>query len=277
MSSAPAKEADSPAAKRARLGERTLAGDSLAHAFDDQYRAAQQEARLQAAWRLPPPGHRLALPDGWLDCPKVGSSVFCEALVPCKVPLGQQFNEVLTGPLASDRFTPADAVLAVEALPDVLVHGRLLRPRAVAMIDLTKTERYYTPELEGLTAENGMRHFKLPCAGSDGPPTPSEVNTFMYLVQTQLQEAQMLCHAMVPPVQPVILVHCTHGFNRTGAMLVHYAMRRKDARPDVLRALESFQRCREPGIYKDGYISGALPFYHARHPSLRAVASPTLT
>ncbi len=201
--------------------------------------------------QLPPPGHRLALPEGWLDCPPIGS-LFGQHLLPCKVPLGQRFDEVLRGPLEQRRFTPAHALQAAHALP-----GFRVPPRVLAMIDLTKTSRYYAPEEEGLVRE--VRHIKLPCAGKQGAPTPVEASMFCYVVEALLEEAR---RAQPPPPAPptfwpIIIVHCTHGFNRTGAMLVHHAMRTRGAPPDLLGALEGFARCRQPGIYKEDYIACA--------------------
>ena len=239
-------EGEEPLAKRHRAAPD---GGDTVPASDSEW--------LEAVRQLPAPGHRLALPEGWLDCPAVGHKLVCSHLLPCKVPLGQQFDAVLTGPLQSRRFTPADALRAVEALS---VPPGAPQPRAVAVIDLTKTERYYTPEAEGLSTlrspGDGVKHIKLPCAGSDGPPTPAEVNQFMYWVEVLLDDAQRTLRGA--NCWPVILVHCTHGFNRTGAMLVHYAMRCRGARPDLVKHLGKFAECRPPGIYKDGYISGVL-------------------
>jgi mRNA-capping enzyme len=190
-------------------------------------------------------------------------------LLPCKVPLGRQFDAVLAGPLEASRFTPAEARRAVQSLSSVSAPpGSPFRPYAVAIIDLTKTERYYTPEQEGLSTARTplhgpgvVKHVKIPCAGSDGPPTPSEVNQFIYWVDVLLDEA--LRSRREAGEWPVILVHCTHGFNRTGAMLVHYAMRCKGARPDLVNAVARFADARTPGIYKEGYLSGALTCSHA--------------
>lgn len=51
-------------------------------------------------------------------------------------------------------------------------------------------------------------------------------------------------------------VHCTHGFNRTGYMIVA-AMTRLLAATGmcVERGVRRFARQRPPGIYKDHYIS----------------------
>ena len=205
---------------------------------------------------LPPPGHRLALPDGWLECPRMGG-LFCQHLVPCKVPLGRRFNEVLCGALEAKRFTPADAVRLAQTAPE----GSVQKRRVVAVINLTKTSRYYSPEEEGLGGD--IRYFNLRCDGAGGAPSAEEVNAFVCLVESVLGDARLA----QTPFCPVILVHCTHGYNRTGAMLVHHAMRTQGARPDLVAALGAFARCRPPcGIYKEDYIACACD-----RPALRLV------
>lgn len=47
-------------------------------------------------------------------------------------------------------------------------------------------------------------------------------------------------------------VHCTHGFNRTGFLIVAYMVERMDC--SVEAALLAFAQARPPGIYKEDYI-----------------------
>ena len=174
--------------------------------------------------------------------------------VPCKVPLGRRFNEVLP---PSARFTPASALAAAASSP----RGR--EGQVVAVVDLTKTKRYYSPEE---LQDSGAQYIKVPCAGSDGAPSPLEVNTFCIAVLDVLRRWRP--RQDKTPQQPVVLVHCTHGFNRTGAMLVHFAMRMTllphgpllpNGWPDLPTALAEFAKARAPGIYKEGYIAGPWP------------------
>uniref|UniRef100_A0A0D9XQE2 mRNA guanylyltransferase n=1 Tax=Leersia perrieri TaxID=77586 RepID=A0A0D9XQE2_9ORYZ len=57
-----------------------------------------------------------------------------------------------------------------------------------------------------------------------------------------------------------ILVHCTHGHNRTGFMIIHYLMRTHVA--CVAEAINIFAKRRPPGIYKRDYIEALYSFYH---------------
>ena len=61
----------------------------------------------------------------------------------------------------------------------------------------------------------------------------------------------------------LVLVHCTHGFNRTGAMLVHFAQRTA-AWPKLNENLKAFAAARPPGIYKPEYVKELFDEYLER-------------
>nr|GMD51183.1 mRNA-capping enzyme-like isoform X1 [Ipomoea batatas] len=69
-----------------------------------------------------------------------------------------------------------------------------------------------------------------------------------------------------------ILVHCTHGHNRTGYMIVHYLMRTLPI--SVTQAIQIFAESRPPGIYKSDYIDALYTFYHEKKPET-VVCPPT--
>lgn len=54
-----------------------------------------------------------------------------------------------------------------------------------------------------------------------------------------------------------ILVHCTHGYNRTGFMVVSYWLRNHDSFPylSVKEWIDQFAKVRAPGIYKPEYVT----------------------
>lgn len=54
-------------------------------------------------------------------------------------------------------------------------------------------------------------------------------------------------------------VHCTHGFNRTGFLLVAYAVEVMDWSLEA--AVKEFANCRSPGIYKQDYIEELFKRY----------------
>ena len=180
----------------------------------------------------------------------MGSLCF-DLFVPCKVPLGRRFDAVLRDD--SVRFTPMQAVQGA-------LHSN--KPGEVrwlaAVVDLTKTKRYYSPDELGV---HESRYVKVECSGSEGAPTPLEVNTFCIRVIEKLRT-----RPQPAPLKPIVLVHCTHGFNRTGAMLVHYAMRMLEPAPGqtlphlphLSSAVRMFADRRKPGIYKEEYIACAF-------------------
>lgn len=47
-------------------------------------------------------------------------------------------------------------------------------------------------------------------------------------------------------------VHCTHGFNRTGFLIVSYLVTEEGC--DLESAIRAFSLARQPGIYKQDYI-----------------------
>ncbi|CAM6129287.1 unnamed protein product [Calypogeia fissa] len=184
----------------------------------------------------------LNLPEGWLDCPNMGEPV-AGLLIPSKVPLGERFNEVIP---PGKRFSKQH-----------VLRTQRTRQREVALvIDLTNTNRYYSPQ-EWL--KEGVKHVKVPCRGRDEVPEPEAVNQFVY-------EAIKFQHGMAAkfPGKRYILVHCTHGHNRTGYMIVHYLMRTQHI--SVEKCIRMFAEARPPGIYKIDYIDSLYKFYNERRP-----------
>ena len=103
--------------------------------------------------------------------------------------------------------------------------------------------------------------------GKDAPD-PVAVTQFVYVVGKFLAErAQRGSNG-------VILVHCTHGYNRTGAMLVHH-MQRARSWPKLNEHVAEFARARPPcGIYKPEYIRELFDEYLERR--FRTTIDPPL-
>lgn len=98
---------------------------------------------------------------------------------------------------------------------------------------------------------------QIPNKGRGEAPIPAAVNDFVFTVFSHLSEFP----------EAYILVHCTHGYNRTGFMIASYIMRMLSTPttklPDVLK---SFADARSPGIYKDYYVQYLFRYYHERPP-----------
>ncbi|KAI9196769.1 hypothetical protein LWI28_026842 [Acer negundo] len=179
------------------------------------------------------------LPPGWLECPALGQDISC--IIPSKVPLGEFFN---------DCIPPGKRYSFKQVIHQLRVLGRKLG----LVIDLTNTTRYYqTSDLK----KEGIKHVKIQCKGRDAVPDNVSVNNFIYEV------TQFLSRQKHP--RKYILVHCTHGHNRTGYMIVHYLMRSLPI--SVTQAIKIFADARPPGIYKPDYIDALYAFYHERKPA----------
>lgn len=186
------------------------------------------------------------LPPGWLDCPAHGNNI--GPLVPSKVPLGEFFNEdIIPGKRYSSK--------------QVVRQQRVAGRKICMVIDLTNSSRYYNV-IDW--KKEGIKHVKIACKGRDSVPENEAVNQFVYEV------SQFVARRRNPKEH--ILVHCTHGHNRTGYMIVHYLMRTSSM--SVTQAIQSFAHARPPGIYKPDYIDALYNFYHEKKPDM-VVCPPT--
>ncbi|CAL5351372.1 hypothetical protein CsSME_00038696 [Camellia sinensis var. sinensis] len=183
---------------------------------------------------------RNKLPPGWLDCPAIGQEICC--MIPSKVPLGEFFN---------DCIPPGRRYSSKQVIHQQRVLGRKLG----LVIDLTNTSRYY-PASDW--KKEGIKHVKIQCKGRDSVPDNEAVNYFVYEVSQFLSRQKLS--------KKYVLVHCTHGHNRTGYMIVHYLMRTLCI--SVTQAIKVFADARPPGIYKPDYIDALYNFYHERKPEI---------
>ena len=106
-------------------------------------------------------------------------------------------------------------------------------------IDLTNTSRYYNKET---VEENGTKYLKIACKGHGECPSEEVVEKFCHTVDRFIQKNPL----------EIIGVHCTHGFNRTGFLIVSYLVEKLDW--DVGAAILQFANARPPGIYKGSYF-----------------------
>ncbi|EFJ45861.1 hypothetical protein VOLCADRAFT_118228 [Volvox carteri f. nagariensis] len=189
-------------------------------------------------------GYIPQLPEGWVKCPKFGDPRFFDGLniIPCKVPLSTKFNN-LVGP--SGRWTLVDAIRQFRS------YGM----DVATIIDLTKSRNYYDINREMEELDNPDIHYvKIACRGRGQSPLPSEVNEAVWHIFSHHMNTR----------DKYILLHCTHGFNRTGYVVVAALMRLRYL--TVKRAVIRFAQSRPPGIYKDGYLNDLFTYYHEERP-----------
>ncbi|XP_020104457.1 mRNA-capping enzyme-like isoform X2 [Ananas comosus] len=194
-----------------------------------------------------PCGRNREIPQGWLDCPALGECI--DKIIPSKAPLDESYNESVV---------PGKRYSSKQIINKLRKAGRELG----LVVDLTNTDRYYSvSEFKNL----GIQHRKIKCKGRDAVPDNESVNIFFNVVFQFLDRQK---HSRNPKY---ILVHCTHGHNRTGFMIVHYLMRTHLS--SVAEALHIFAQKRPPGIYKQDYIQALYTFYHESPENL--VCPPT--
>lgn len=104
---------------------------------------------------------------------------------------------------------------------------------------MTNTKRFYDrQEVE----TRGCQYTKLKCRGHGETPSREQTQSFIEIVDEFIQNHPL----------DYVGVHCTHGFNRTGFLIVSYMVERMDCA--VEGALDAFTHARPPGIYKQDYI-----------------------
>ncbi|KAG6486209.1 hypothetical protein ZIOFF_054779 [Zingiber officinale] len=228
------------------------------------------------------------VPQGWLDCPSYGQCI--GLIIPSKVPLDETYNESV---LPGKRYSSKQVINKLRSQGREVVSDGAWRqncgeeeivlveekeedgsPEVLGLvIDLTNTSRYYS---QSEWIKIGIKHVKarnlffilatvvrcnyllnpfliqIPCKGRDSVPDNESVNIFVHEV---LQFLSRMRHS-----KRYILVHCTHGHNRTGFMIIHFLMRTQ--RLHVSEALQRFAQARPPGIYKQDYVEALYKFYH---------------
>ncbi|KAF7991626.1 hypothetical protein HCN44_010427, partial [Aphidius gifuensis] len=106
-------------------------------------------------------------------------------------------------------------------------------------IDLTNTSRFYDrKDVESY----GCQYLKLPCRGHGETPDVQTTRAFIEKCKQFISQHPL----------EIIGVHCTHGFNRTGFLIISYLVENKDNSLDA--AMAKFSAARPPGIYKNDYI-----------------------
>jgi len=175
----------------------------------------------------------MRVPDRWLKCPRRGDLI-AGKFVPFKTPLDSKYNQDVE---EGDRFHV-----------EMLVSNKFLNIGMI--IDLTKSYCYYN---ERNVADLSCHYKKIECDGFERPPTLEQVNQFIIVCKQFF--------AMNPG--EAIGVHCTHGFNRTGFMIICYLVEVEDW--SLNAAHSAFCKARPPGIYKKHYLEELNARYIKQH------------
>uniref|UniRef100_A0A7E4V211 TYR_PHOSPHATASE_2 domain-containing protein n=1 Tax=Panagrellus redivivus TaxID=6233 RepID=A0A7E4V211_PANRE len=194
------------------------------------------------------------LPKRWTACPNFGD-VIHNTFVPMKTPLSRGYDCLLD----------PQHMLHPEDVFSTTFNGASEGAKVKLWINLANTERYYG---KGMIANHECRYEWLPLAGYKESPSVEQTEKFVEMVSEFKRKNP----------NDLIAVHCTHGINRTGFMIVSYLIR--ETKLDLATAVKEFADARSPGIYKeeyladlclrfiDGYQAGdALPFTVPAHPT----------
>lgn len=172
------------------------------------------------------------IPDNWVDVCKIGTRIPSTRFIAMRVPL----NESFTISHRDEQWTPSD----------FLTTQKTLDLNVGMVVDLTNTSKYYNGAQ--VFQSSDIRYHKLPVEGHKSPPSLYCVNQFIQMVET-----------FEATSDKAIVVHCTHGLNRTGYLIVSYLVRQREWK--VYDALTAFAQARPPGLLKQLYIDALYNQY----------------
>jgi mRNA-capping enzyme len=153
--------------------------------------------------------------------------------LPFKTPLSGSFIDMRE----DSQFSPGMLLDAVNG------HGLTMG----LVVDLTKTDRFYD---KADLVSRGVGHYKLRCEGFGSAPT----------IQQTAEFCQMCAHFFQQHPDNIIGVHCTHGYNRTGFLIIAFLVEQDDW--SVEAAISAFSKSRPPGIYKQHYLEELVSRYN---------------
>lgn len=168
------------------------------------------------------------LPDRWLNYNNIGKQIPGSRFISMKVPLKKHFLENLE---ESKKFSCENVI---EFATETGIKIGLI-------IDLTYTKKYYDPQF---FIEQGIRYRKIFVPGRI-IPSISVMSEFSECVNDFLDDNENN--------SSVIMVHCTHGLNRTGYMVCRFLIEEKKFDPEV--AIKLFNEARGHDMERKNYIN----------------------
>ncbi|KAL1517138.1 hypothetical protein ABEB36_000944 [Hypothenemus hampei] len=169
-----------------------------------------------------------AIPEGWRDYRPVGVRIPGTKFIAFKVPL--KMNLCRSNLSEDEWFTPT-----------MLLHKV---PNLKAVVDLTKTNRYYDAQIE--LVSKGVAHTKMMMEGQGKVPSESQVKCFLDTVNVYLKMYEKNVDALIG-------VHCTHGLNRTGYLLCRWMIEHLKISPND--AINRFNTARGHAITRQNLLS----------------------
>lgn len=186
------------------------------------------------------------IPNRWLNCPRKSEKIIADKFIAFKTPLNNKFNDQM----------PLECIFSPKMIFDYV---KTIKQKLGLWIDLTNTKRFYDREvIEAM----GSTYVKLKCRGHGETPSVEQTRSFIEIVDNFINNRPF----------DLVAVHCTHGFNRTGFLIVSYMVERLDC--SVQAALSAFTEARPPGIYKQDYINELFRRYDDEEDAPSAPALP---
>ncbi|KAK2585956.1 hypothetical protein KPH14_010534 [Odynerus spinipes] len=171
-------------------------------------------------------GNKGSIPPRWLHCPRKAIKLIQNKFLAFKTPLSSAF----------DSQVPEECRFTIDMLFASLKSQKV---KLGLWIDLTNTTRFYDKkELEA----HGCKYLKLQCRGHGETPSDEQTRTFVQVCKKFISQNPL----------EIVGVHCTHGFNRTGFLIISYLVETDGTSVDA--GLAEFATARPPGIYKADYI-----------------------
>lgn len=231
---------DGRSGRSERYGDRSGEGKrefrSSADSVDPNATGRYSRNRRGGHFRHNHQDRKYRVPYNWKDIEPIGEMVKGTNIVAMKVPLIKLFTPKVT-------WTPQD----------FLEKAKEKGYNVGMVIDLTNTSKYYNGHTdfksEGEAEEDVIQYHKLPIQGHMEVPPEETIQQFVNLI-TNFEKKNPDKH---------IVVHCTHGLNRTGYLIAHYLIRVKGL--SVAKALELFAQSRPPGLIKQDYVEDLYKKY----------------
>ena len=208
--------------------------------------------------------HRV--PKDWVNTTKFGSPMFIEELpfviLPIKCPIENPLSVKQLAEKGSN-FTWPDALTEIGRKFKNIEKVLKRKPVVTNVIDLTGTElndrRYYRgTELYDL---HNIRYTKVRTNGGGGRvPHGGIINKFSFTlnkIRSMFNDLEKRGLRKEHPDfdedknLPVVIIHCTHGVNRTGFMISMYLIRELNMDPE--KAMNMFEKCRGYPIKYENY------------------------
>uniref|UniRef100_A0A915KIW8 RNA/RNP complex-1-interacting phosphatase n=1 Tax=Romanomermis culicivorax TaxID=13658 RepID=A0A915KIW8_ROMCU len=169
---------------------------------------------------------------GWEEYKPLGQRIPETRIICCKCPLKEELCRKL--PSKSKWFTP-------QTLFSMLNEENL---KLGLVIDLTNTDRYYNPN--AFTYAD-VGYVKIFTPGHD-VPAEDAIKKFCDAIKTYEKG--------VDDKDRVIIVHCTHGVNRTGYLVCHYLI--ECCGWSYEKAFQAFNLARDHKIERENYLAALM-------------------